>query len=26
VTVTERFGRKYRQTVERPKRFDWRTE
>ena len=26
VTVTDRFGRKYRQTVERPKRFDWRTE
>lgn len=26
VTVTDRFGRKYRQTVERPKQFDWRTE
>ena len=26
VVVTDRFGRKYHQTVERPKKFDWQTE
>lgn len=26
VTVTDRFGRKYRQRIERPKEFNWQTE
>lgn len=26
ITVTDRFGHKYRQIIERPKKFDWRME